>query len=77
MKKYTWKRHFENVNDVTLDYLGMSIRTEHCLSQLGIKTIGDLLKKKETDLLRIPNFGKKSLAELRLNLEADIGIIFW
>ena len=77
MKDYLWKRDFNSMLDVTLDYLGMCSRTERCLSQLGVKTIGDLLRKKEDDLLCMKGFGKTSLAQLRINLECDIGIISW
>ena len=77
MTNYIWKENFDSMLDVTLDHLGMSSRTKRCLSQLGIKTIGDLLRKKEDDLLSIRGFGKTSLAELRINLECDIGIISW
>jgi len=77
MKDYLWKRDFDSVLDVPLEYLGMCSRTDRCLSNLGVKTIGDLLRKKSDDLLNVKGFGHTSLAQLRLNLKEDIGIAFW
>ncbi|MCM8783499.1 MAG: DNA-directed RNA polymerase subunit alpha [Candidatus Omnitrophica bacterium] len=45
--------------------LELSVRSENCLKEANIKTIGDLVKCTEQDLLRYRNFGKKSLAEIQ------------
>ena len=42
----------------------ISVRSRNALQQKSIHTLGDLIVKTEEDLLRINNFGKKSLAEL-------------
>jgi len=39
-------------------------RTFNCLTSEGIKTIRDLVGKSHNDLLKIPNFGRKSLKEV-------------
>ncbi|MCM8765708.1 MAG: DNA-directed RNA polymerase subunit alpha [Candidatus Omnitrophica bacterium] len=45
--------------------LELSVRSENCLKEANIKTIGDLVKCTEQDLLKHRNFGKKSLAEIQ------------
>ena len=45
--------------------LGLSFRTENCLKSKGIYCISDLVKKTESDLLRITSFGRKSLNEIK------------
>lgn len=44
--------------------LELSVRSANCLREAKIKTIGDLVKKSEADMLKNRNFGKKSLAEI-------------
>ena len=50
----------------------LSTRARNCLiNELGHEaTIGDVIAMSDKDLLRVPNFGKKSLRELRLLIEA-------
>ena len=45
--------------------LGLSVRTANCLQNENIDYIGDLVQRLETDMLRLPNFGRKSLNETR------------
>jgi DNA-directed RNA polymerase subunit alpha len=42
----------------------------NCLKRVGIETIGDLVTKTESELAAIPNFGKKSIEEVRETLQA-------
>ncbi|MBU0570992.1 MAG: DNA-directed RNA polymerase subunit alpha [Candidatus Omnitrophica bacterium] len=44
--------------------LELSVRSSNCLSDAKIRTIGDLVRKKETEMLKYKNFGKKSLTEI-------------
>lgn len=44
--------------------LELSVRSANCLREANIKTIGDLVKKTESQMLKYRNFGKKSLAEI-------------
>lgn len=46
------------------DELELSVRSANCLSQAEIKYIGELVQKTKEDMLRMPNFGRKSLDEL-------------
>lgn len=47
----------------------LSVRSMNCLKASKIKTIGDLVKKTEEEMLQYKNFGKKSLDELKELLE--------
>ena len=47
-----------------VDYFGVSTRTQRCLHHADTDTIGDLVQWKRDDLLKLRNFGKKSLCEL-------------
>jgi DNA-directed RNA polymerase subunit alpha len=49
--------------------LELSVRSSNCLREANIKTIADLVRKTEQDLLNYRNFGKKSLAEITAILE--------
>ena len=53
----------------------LSVRSYNCLINEGIKYIGDLVQKSELDMLRLPNFGRKSLNELKENLKV-MGLSF-
>lgn len=44
--------------------LELSVRSANCLREARIKTIADLVKKTEADMLQYRNFGKKSLTEI-------------
>ena len=48
-----------------LDTLDLSIRAFHVLHNAGIQTVGDLAEFSETELLRLENFGRKSLNEVK------------
>lgn len=44
--------------------LELSVRSSNCLKEANIKTISDLVRKTEEELLNFRNFGKKSLTEI-------------
>lgn len=44
--------------------LELSVRSSNCLAEANIRTIGDLVGRKETEMLKYKNFGKKSLNEI-------------
>jgi len=41
------------------------VRSNNCLRDARIKTIGDMVRKTEQDMLQYRNFGKKSLTEIK------------
>jgi DNA-directed RNA polymerase subunit alpha len=64
-----------------IEELELGVRSYNCLKRVGIETIGDLVMKTEQELGAIPNFGKKSIEEVRetlaqhgLNLRGDNGL---
>lgn len=58
-----------------VDELDLSVRAHNCLKAANIKTIGDLVRREEGEMLKFRNFGRKSLQELVLVLE-DRGLGF-
>lgn len=48
-----------------VDELELSVRSANCLKNDNIVYIGDLVQKSEADMLRTPNFGRKSLNEIK------------
>jgi DNA-directed RNA polymerase subunit alpha len=54
----------------SVDELELSVRSANCLKEAKIKTIGDLVSRDESDMLKFKNFGKKSLTELTEILKA-------
>lgn len=47
-----------------VDELELSVRSGNCLKASNIKTLGDLVQRSESEMLRFRNFGKKSLSEI-------------
>jgi DNA-directed RNA polymerase alpha subunit len=58
-----------------IEALEWTVRTANCLKEARIRTIGDLVRKTEPDMLRFRNFGRKALIETTENLK-DIGLHF-
>ena len=48
-----------------VDELELSVRSANCLKNDNIVYIGDLIQKSEGEMLRTPNFGRKSLNEIK------------
>ena len=57
----------------SVEELELSVRSANCLKTAGIKTIADLVQKKEAEMLKYHNFGKKSLIEIQ-NLLQGMGL---
>lgn len=65
-----------------VDELELSVRSANCLKNDNIVYIGDLCLKSEQEMLRTPNFGRKSLNEIRevlkgMDLELGMDIPQW
>ena len=54
---------------MSVDELELSVRSHNCLMAANIKTIGDLVRRDEQEMLKFRNFGRKSLTELSVILE--------
>lgn len=66
----------------SVEELELSVRSANCLKNAGIKFIGDLVQKTESDMMKTKNFGKKSLDEIKqlltsMNLNAGMEIPNW
>jgi len=57
----------------SVDDLQLSVRSRKCLQKLNIRTLADLTRKTEAELLGIKNFGVTSLNEIKRNL-ASVGL---
>lgn len=53
-----------------VDDLELSVRSHNCLKSANIKTLGDLVRREESEMLKFRNFGRKSLAELKEIIES-------
>ncbi len=51
--------------DRSVDELELSVRSYNCLKNADIRTIRDLIRRTEKDMLSTKNFGKKSLTEIK------------
>ncbi|MBN2220028.1 MAG: DNA-directed RNA polymerase subunit alpha [Kosmotogaceae bacterium] len=58
-----------------VEELDLSVRSLNCLKRDKINTIGDLLDKSEADLLKIRNFGEKSMLEVVKKLRDKFNIV--
>jgi DNA-directed RNA polymerase subunit alpha len=61
----------ESLLEQSLDSLDLGGRISNMLHNAGIMTVRDLVARDDDDLLKITNFGKKALAEVREKLEAS------
>ena len=57
-------------DDRLIEELEIGVRAYNCLKRAGIQTIGDLLQKSESELKAIPNFGERSIDEVKEALSA-------
>lgn len=61
------KRHdrLTQVLNIPVSDFELSVRSRNCLQKMGIRTLGDLTRTAETELLQSKNFGETSLIEIR------------
>lgn len=62
--------HARGMENFPIEELELGVRSYNCLKRVGIETIGDLVSKSENELAAIPNFGKKSIEEVKETLSA-------
>lgn len=58
-----------------IDALNLGLRSYNCLKRAGIDTVGDITARSYNEMLKIKNFGKKSIAEVEEKL-AEINLTF-
>jgi len=59
--------------DMPVQELDLSVRANNCLESAKIGTVRELVKKSDSDLLKVRSFGKTSLREVKRKL-ADLGL---
>jgi DNA-directed RNA polymerase subunit alpha len=57
----------------SVEELELSVRSYNCLKKAEIKTIGELIQKTDSEMLRTKNFGRKSLNEIK-ELLSEMGL---
>jgi DNA-directed RNA polymerase subunit alpha len=77
------ERLIENLNR-SVDELELSVRSYNCLKNANIRTIGELVQRNESEMLKTRNFGRKSLNEIKeilvsmgLNLGMNLEGLDW
>ncbi len=63
----------DRVLERTIEELDLSVRSYNCLKRAGINTVYDLTEKSEPEMMKVRNFGRKSLEEVKVKL-ADLGL---
>jgi DNA-directed RNA polymerase subunit alpha len=72
------ERAANQMNEVlnrSVEELELSVRSYNCLKNANIQTIGDLVQKSESEMLRTKNFGRKSLNEIK-EILSGLGLSF-
>ncbi|MDQ6975440.1 MAG: DNA-directed RNA polymerase subunit alpha [Mariprofundaceae bacterium] len=62
----------ESIEDILsqpIDHLDLSVRSMNCLKSDDVFRVGDLVQRSEQEMLRTPNFGRKSLNEIMIVLD--------
>jgi len=60
-----------------IDHLDLSVRSMNCLKNDRVFYVGDLVQRSEQEMLRTPNFGRKSLSEIKevlANMNLGLGM---
>lgn len=71
-KEKLWKE-LQSKLDQPISILDLSVRASNCLESENVQTIRDLVSHNESDMLKIRNFGKTSLREIKKKL-SEIGL---
>lgn len=58
------RQRIANILRMRVDELELSVRSSNCLRMANIHTIAELVRNKESEMLKYKNFGRKSLVEL-------------
>jgi len=62
--------------NMSIQELDLSVRANNCLESAKIASVRDLVKKTDSELLKVRSFGKTSLREVKRKL-ADMGLSSW
>ncbi|MEZ5990375.1 MAG: DNA-directed RNA polymerase subunit alpha [Planctomycetota bacterium] len=64
---------YDELLDQSLDRLNLSVRAKNCLDSENILTVRELVSLTESELLKVRNFGKTSLKEVKIKLQ-ELGL---
>ncbi len=64
------RRELDDLLGKSVDMLDLSVRSKNCLDSENVQTIRELVSMTEADLLKVRNFGKTSLKEVKTRLAA-------
>ena len=65
----------EKVLEMSIEELELSVRSYNCLKRANISTVEDLIRKSETEMMKVRNLGKKSFDEVTAKLHS-LGLDF-
>ena len=57
--------------NMLIEELDLSVRSNNCLKRFGITTVMELTQKSEDEMMKVRNLGKKSLKEVKEKLAAN------
>jgi DNA-directed RNA polymerase subunit alpha len=60
----------ESILRIPINDFELSVRSRNCLAKMNVRTLGDMVKKTEPELLAYKNFGETSLREIKQLLES-------
>jgi len=72
-KKESEKEDLRQKLSMSISELDLSVRSANCLQSERIETIGELVSRSEAELLKVRNFGKTSLREVKKKM-SDMGL---
>ena len=75
MVKEEVKTEENKYQNMLIEELDLSVRSNNCLKRAGITTVMELTQKSEDEMMKVRNLGKKSLKEVKEKL-AEIGLHF-
>lgn len=58
-----------NITELSIDMIGLSVRSRNALKRIDVCTVGDMLPLKEESLLQVRNLGQKSVQEILQKIE--------
>ncbi len=64
-----------SITELPISELDLSVRSHNCLRRAGIRTIGELIAKTESEMTMVRNLGKRSLFEIKMKL-IEMGLGF-
>ncbi len=64
------KKELDELLSKSVDILDLSVRAKNCLESENLQTLRDLVQMTESDILKVRNFGKTSLKEVKSKIQA-------